>query len=57
VVICPKISRKRFNENAKKVKRKQFITGAEARDRLAKDYGYTDFAAMERDMIQRGEWK
>ena len=56
-MICPKISRKRFNENAKKVKRKQFITGAEARDRLAKDYGYTDFAAMERDMIQRGEWK
>lgn len=56
-MICPKVSRKRFNENAKKVKRKQFITGAEARDQLARGYGYNDFKEMNLHMMKMGEWK
>ncbi len=50
-------SRKKFNEEAKRLKRKQFLTGAEARDRLAVKEGYTDFSAMEKALKITGEWK
>lgn len=50
-------SRKKFNEAAKRLKRKQFLTAAESRNVLAREYGYHDFAAMEQTMIQRGDWK
>lgn len=53
----PKVSRKRFNETAKKVKRKEHITGAQARDQLARGYGYADFADMNKHMMVMGEWK
>lgn len=53
----PNVSRKKFNEAAKRLKRKQFLTAAEARDKLAGLHGYTNFAAMERTMITRGDWK
>lgn len=56
-MICPQVSRKRFNENAKKVKRKEHITGAEARDQLARGYGYTDFSEMNLHMMKMGHWK
>ncbi|ATN93272.1 hypothetical protein [Marinobacter phage PS6] len=51
------VSRKKFNDQAKRLKRKQFITGAEARDQLAREQGYTDFAAMEKALRVTGEWK
>ncbi|KAE8546178.1 hypothetical protein [Marinobacter nauticus] len=50
-------SRKKFNEAAKRLKRKQFLTAAEARDELARKEGYRNFAWMEQAMIERGEWK
>lgn len=50
-------SRKRFSEAAKKVKRKQYLTGAEARDLLARGYGFTDFKEMNLEMMKLGEWK
>lgn len=53
----PNVSRKRFNENAKKIKRKEHITAAEARDQLARGFGYTDFAEMNLHMMKMGEWK
>lgn len=51
------MNRKKFNEAAKRLKRKQFLTAAEARDVLARKEGYDDFAAMEKIKIERGEWK
>lgn len=51
------VSRKKFNEAAKRLKRKQFLTAAEARDELARKEGYRNFAWLEHDMIQRGDWK
>jgi len=50
-------SRKKFNEEAKRLKRKQFLTASDARDKWARHHGYTDFAAMEQFMIERGDWK
>lgn len=51
-----KISRKKFIEEARKLKRKKFLTGSEARNRLAKEYGFRDFATMEERMRSEKEW-
>lgn len=52
------VSRKKYNEEAKRIKRKQFITASEARDRLAQQkYGYPSFQALESAMTEKGEWK
>lgn len=52
------VSRKKFNEEAKRIKRKLFITAAEARDRLASQrYGYSTFVELEQAMTDQGKWK
>lgn len=52
------VSRKKFNEEAKRMKRKLFVTAAEARDRLAANrYGYATFAELEQAMTDQGKWK
>ena len=56
-MITPKVSRKRFTQNAKRLKRKGHITGAQARDQLARGFGYADFAEMNKHMMVMGEWK
>ena len=39
-----KISQKKFNDEAKKLKRKLHLTAPEARDELARKYGYQNYA-------------
>jgi len=51
------VSRKKFNEAAKRLKRKQFLTAAEARNVMAREYGHRDFTDMEQKLIERGDWK
>lgn len=51
------LSRKRFNESAKRLKRKQFLTADGARNEMARQHGYPNFAAMEKAMIEKGDWK
>lgn len=51
------LSRKRFNQSAKRLKRKQFITADAARNYMARQHGYPDFATMEKTMVEKGDWK
>lgn len=51
------VSRKKVNEVAKRIKRKQHITASQARDQVAQGYGYKDFAEMNKHLMVMGEWK
>lgn len=51
------MSRKKFNDEAKRIKRKFFLTAQEARNRLAQKMGYANFSAMESVMVEQKQWK
>lgn len=52
-----KISRKHFNDQAKRLKRRNILTAGAARDYAARKHGFPDFAVMEQAQVAAKEWK
>jgi len=44
-------SKKEFMEHAKRIKRRNYLSGSEARNRLARSYGFQDYTAMETQLV------
>jgi len=50
-------SKKEFMEQAKRFKRRNYLSGSEARNRLARSYGFQDYGDMERQLVDEGKWR
>lgn len=51
------ITKKEFLEQTKRIKRRNYLAGSEARNRLAKKYGFDSYGAMEQQMVSEGKWR
>ena len=50
-------SKKEFMEQAKRFKRRNYLSGSEARHRLARHYGFQSYNAMETQLVDEGKWR
>jgi hypothetical protein len=57
VVNTTMITKKEFLEQSKRIKRRNYLAGSEARNRLAKKYGFDSYGAMEQQMVSEGKWR